>query len=79
MDDIELPCIDCLAFPMCFARIQSCMCKDTQEQVAVVRIITDKCQPIFTYLFDHPESFKIPEDRALAFVTYFKIIKKDKQ
>jgi hypothetical protein len=57
------------------------MYESVNDQVIVLRKISDKCEPIFQYLFCNRETsmLEIPKDRAKAFITHFKIITKDKQ
>ena len=76
MDKLDqIPCKDCIVFPICNGKIQSDMSKPLTQRVVTVKDLANNCPPLFDYLFnDNSEGqWIIPKYKQTEFRHLFKI------
>ena len=67
-----IPCIDCIAYPACRAQVRAT--DDlTDQRMALIKIIYDKCSILCEYLYDPDVPGHIDATKALSPKSYIKM------
>lgn len=70
----EIPCKDCVCFPICFATMQSVSTKKGNIKGQALQRLLTKCPPLYEYLSqENGKFYPIPKYKKLKFRHTFKI------